>query len=45
MIRMSSHVRLKYKTIDKTVKLTISLHDPLKKGILNRILKVAGISV
>lgn len=30
-----AHVRLKYKSIDKTVKLTIPLHDPLKKGILN----------
>jgi|LGVE01.1.fsa_nt_gb predicted RNA binding protein YcfA (HicA-like mRNA interferase family) len=40
-----AHVRLKYKSIDKTVKLTIPLHDPLKKGTLNRILKDAGISV
>lgn len=40
-----SHVRLKYKTLDKTIKLTIPLHAPLKKGTLNRILKDAGISV
>jgi predicted RNA binding protein YcfA (HicA-like mRNA interferase family) len=40
-----SHVRLKYKTIEKTIKLTVPLHDPLKKGTLNRILKDAGISV
>ena len=40
-----AHVRLKYKSIDKTVKLTIPLHDPLKKGTLNKILKDAGISV
>ena len=39
-----AHVRLKYKSIDKTVKLTVPLHDPLKKGTLNRILKDAGIS-
>ncbi len=39
-----AHVRLKYKCIDKTVKLTVPLHDPLKKGTLNRILKDAGIS-
>ena len=40
-----AHVRLKYKSIDKTVKLTVPLHDPLKKGTLNKILKDAGISV
>lgn len=40
-----SHVQLKYKTIEKTIKLTVPLHDPLKKGTLNRILKDAGISV
>lgn len=40
-----SHVRLKYKTIKKTIKLTVPLHDSLKKGTLNRILKDAGISV
>ena len=39
------HVRLKYKSIDKTLKLTVPLHDPLKKGTLNKILKDAGISV
>ncbi len=39
-----AHVRLKYKSIDKTVKLTVPLHDQLKKGTLNRILKDAGIS-
>jgi len=40
-----SHVRLKYKSLDKTIKLTIPLHDPLKKGTSNRILKDAGMSV
>ena len=40
-----SHVRLKYKNSSKTLKLTVPLHDPLKKGTLNRILKDAGISV
>ena len=40
-----SHVRLKYKSVNKTLKLTIPLHDPLKKGTLNKILKDAGISV
>ena len=39
-----AHVRLKYKSIDKTIKLTVPLHDALKKGTLNRILKDAGIS-
>lgn len=39
-----AHVRLKYKSFDKTVKLTVPLHNPLKKGTLNRILKDAGIS-
>ena len=36
---------MKYKNIDKTIKLTISLHDPLKKGTLRRILRDAGIYV
>jgi predicted RNA binding protein YcfA (HicA-like mRNA interferase family) len=40
-----SHVRLKYKSSSKTFKLTVPLHDPVKKGTLNRILKDAGISV
>jgi len=40
-----SHVRLIFKSLDKTIKLTIPLHDPLKKGTLSRILKDAGISV
>ena len=40
-----SHVRLKYKSRNKTLKLTVPLHDPLKKGTLSRILKDAGISV
>ena len=39
-----SHVRLKYKTIEKTRKLTIPLHDLLKKGTLAKILKEAGVS-
>ena len=29
-----SHVRLKYKSANKTLKLTVPLHDPLKKGTL-----------
>ena len=40
-----SHVRLKSKTVDKTIKLTVPLHDPLKKGTLKRILTDAEISV
>ena len=40
-----SHVRLKYKNANKTLKLTVPLHNPLKKGTLKRILKDAGISV
>ena len=39
-----SHVRLKFKTVGRTVKLTVPLHDPLKKGTLKRILKDAGIN-
>jgi predicted RNA binding protein YcfA (HicA-like mRNA interferase family) len=40
-----SHVRLKFKSAEKTIKLTVPLHNPLKKGTLQRILKNAGISV
>ena len=40
-----SHVRLKFKSIERTVKLTVPLHNPLKKGTLRRILKEAGIGV
>jgi predicted RNA binding protein YcfA (HicA-like mRNA interferase family) len=40
-----SHVRLKFKSLDKIIKLTVPLHVPLKKGTLSRILKDAGISV
>ena len=40
-----SHVRLKFKSVEKTIKLTVPLHNPLKKGTLKRILKEAGISV
>jgi predicted RNA binding protein YcfA (HicA-like mRNA interferase family) len=40
-----SHVRLKFKSVDKTIKLTVPLHNSLKKGTLKRILKEAGISV
>lgn len=40
-----SHVRLKFKSREKTIKLTVPLHNPLKKGTSSRILKEAGISV
>ena len=40
-----SHVRLKFKSLEKTIKLTVPLHNSLKKGTLRRILKEAGISV
>lgn len=40
-----SHVRLKLKSLEKTIKLTVPLRNPLKKGTLQRILKDAGISV
>ena len=38
-----SHVRLE-KSGEEPVKLTIPLHDPLKKGTLSRIIKDAGLT-
>ncbi len=39
-----SHVRLERRTNDKLVKLTIPLHNPLKKGTLLRVIKDSGIT-
>jgi predicted RNA binding protein YcfA (HicA-like mRNA interferase family) len=39
------HVRLEKNLRDKTIKLTVPLHDSLKKGTLRRIIKDAELSV
>lgn len=40
-----SHVRLEKRTKDKLIKLTVPLHDKLKKGTLARIIKDAEIDI
>ena len=37
--QQGSHIRLEKRTDEKTIKLTVPLHDTLKKGTLHRILK------
>jgi predicted RNA binding protein YcfA (HicA-like mRNA interferase family) len=39
-----SHVRLEKYNGEKTIKLTVPMHDELKKGTLNRIIKDAGLT-
>ncbi|MFT4308631.1 MAG: type II toxin-antitoxin system HicA family toxin [Candidatus Woesearchaeota archaeon] len=39
------HVRIEKNLKDKTIKLTVPLHDPLKKGTLRRIIKDAELSI
>jgi predicted RNA binding protein YcfA (HicA-like mRNA interferase family) len=39
------HVRLEKNLRDKTIKLTVPLHDPLKKGTLRHIIKDAELSI
>lgn len=38
-----SHVRLE-KTGEKEIKITVPMHNPLKKGTLSRIIKDAGLT-
>ncbi len=40
-----SHVRLEKFDGEKTIKITVPMHQEIKKGTLNRILKDANISV
>ncbi len=39
-----SHVRLEKFDGEKTIKITVPLHDEMKKGTLNRIIKEAGLT-
>lgn len=40
-----SHVRLEKNFGDDVIKITVPLHNPLKKGTLARIIKDSGLSV
>ncbi len=40
-----SHVRLEKRIEDGIIKLTVPLHDEMKKGTLNRIIKDAGLTL
>jgi len=40
-----SHVRLEKSLGDKIIKLTVPMHDELKKGTLSRIIKDAGLNL
>jgi predicted RNA binding protein YcfA (HicA-like mRNA interferase family) len=40
-----SHVRLQKETGDGVIKLTVPVHDPVKRGTLRRIIKDAGLTV
>jgi len=40
-----SHIRLKKKTGDRTIKLTVPDHRSLKKKTLSRIIKEAGLTI
>lgn len=39
-----SHIRLEKIASDDIIKVTVPLHDPLKKGTLSRIIKEAGLT-
>lgn len=38
-----SHVRLEKRTEERMIKITVPMHNQLKKGTLSKIIKVAGI--
>ena len=40
-----SHVRLEKRIEEGMIKLTVPLHDEMKKGTLNRIIKDAGLNL
>jgi predicted RNA binding protein YcfA (HicA-like mRNA interferase family) len=40
-----SHVRLEKISSSENIKITVPLHDPLKKGTLARIIKDSGLSI
>ena len=40
-----SHIRLQKHTIDKTLKLTVPAHKPIKRSTLSHILKQADLSI
>ncbi|MCK4639958.1 MAG: type II toxin-antitoxin system HicA family toxin [Candidatus Marinimicrobia bacterium] len=40
-----SHIRLQKHTIDKTFKLTVPAHKPIKRSTLSHILKQADLSI
>ncbi|MDD4126670.1 MAG: type II toxin-antitoxin system HicA family toxin [Methanomicrobium sp.] len=40
-----SHIRMQKNLTDKTLKITIPVHKPIKRSTLSHILKQAGISV
>ena len=40
-----SHVRLEKRVEEGMIKLTVPLHDEMKKGTLNRIIKDAGLNL
>ncbi len=40
-----SHVRLEKRMEEGMIKLTVPLHDEMKKGTLNRIIKDAGLTL
>ncbi len=40
-----SHIRLEKYSSEKTIKLTIPLHNEMKKGTLHQILKEAGLTI
>jgi len=40
-----SHVRLEKFDGEKTIKITVPLHDEMKKGTLNRIIKDSGLTL
>ena len=40
-----SHVRLEKRIEEGMIKLTVPLHDEMKKGTLNRIIKYAGLNL
>ena len=42
--RKGSHVRLEKKISEKIIKLTVPMHDKLKKGTLSRIIKDSKLS-
>ncbi len=40
-----SHIRLQKRLLDKTLKLTLPMHKPVKRSTLSHILKQAGMTV